>query len=191
MIWLLFLALDLKLVERHYNSAQTLTVDFEQIHIAGGRHRSESGTLTLRKPGRMRWDYSNPPGKLFLSDGKTLWYFSPLANRAEHSKVKESSDLRAPLAFLLGKLDFNRDFTDIREEDGEIVAIPKSDRAPYREVRFTAEPSGVITRVKVMGRDASQMEFVFQNEHRNVPVKDSLFHFTPPSGAEVIEVAEP
>src|SRR5262245_38692522 len=139
MIWLLFLTLDLKLVERHYNSAQTLTVDFEQIHVAGGHRRSESGTLTLRKPGRMRWDNSNAPGKLFLSDGKTLWYFSPLANRAEHSKVKESSDLRAPLAFLLGKLDFNRDFTDIREEGGEIIAVPKSDRAPYREVQFTAE----------------------------------------------------
>jgi len=188
MIWLLLLALDLKVVERHYNSAQTLAVDFEQNYVASGQRRSESGTLTLRKPGRMRWDYSHPAGKVFVSDGKTLWYYSPLAQRAEHSKVKESADLRAPLAFLLGKLDFHRDFTEIREEGGEIVALPKSDRAPYREVRFTADADGVIHRVKVTGQDASQMEFVFRNERRNVPVKDALFRFIPPAGAEVVDV---
>lgn len=190
MIWLLLLTLDVKIVERHYNSAQTLTVDFEQIYSQGGHVRSETGTLTLRKPGRMRWDYSNPPGKAFVSDGQTLWYYSPLANRVEYSKVRETDDLRAPLAFLLGRLDFSRDFREIREENGEIVALAKSEKSPYREVRFRTTADGTILRVEVTGQDASRMEFRFANERRNVPVNDSTFRFTPPPGAEVVAVSD-
>ena len=64
----------------------------------------------LRKPGRMRWDYSQPKGKLFVSDGKFLWLYTPDENRVEKMKLKESDDMRAPLAFLLGKLDFRQGF---------------------------------------------------------------------------------
>ncbi|HUB33684.1 MAG TPA: outer membrane lipoprotein carrier protein LolA, partial [Bryobacteraceae bacterium] len=64
----------LKAVEARYNHAQTLQVLFHEEYTGPGQpRRSESGTLLLRKPGRMRWDYSSPVGKLFVSDGKYLW----------------------------------------------------------------------------------------------------------------------
>lgn len=184
---LLFIALDPRLIEQHYNSTPTLSLDFTQSYATSGRRRVESGKLTLRKPGRMRWAYDN--GNIFVTDGKMVWFYQPGANRAEYSKVKESEDLRAPLAFLLGRLDFKKLFKEVREENGEIVAIPKSDKAPYREVRFTASSDGTIQHVKVTGQDASVMDFTFQNERRNVSLDDTQFRFTPPAGTEVVEAS--
>ena len=103
----------LKGVEQRYNRAKTLQVHFMESYSVQGRARkSESGELTLRKPGSMRWDYTAPSGKLFVSDGKDVYLYTPDAHRVEKTKLKASDDMRAPLAFLLGKLDFAKDFRD-------------------------------------------------------------------------------
>jgi outer membrane lipoprotein carrier protein len=181
---LLLLASSPEAIERYYNAAKTLEARFEQKYLAGGRERTESGTLTLRKPGRMRWDYES--GKVFLTDAKRIWFYQPAANRAEYSALKESDDLRAPLAFLLGRLDFEKLFGEVRREGEEIVAIPKTANAPYREVRFVASSNGSVERVIVRGQDASVMEFRFFDQRRNIPVDEMLFRFTPPPGVEVV-----
>ncbi len=74
--------------------------------------------LMLRKPGRMRWDYSQPTGKLFVSDGKFLWLYTPAENRVEKMKLQETDDMRAPLAFLLGKLHFDKEFRNLQGTAG-------------------------------------------------------------------------
>ncbi len=68
----------------------------------------------LRKPARMRWDYSQPKGKLVLSDGTDLWIYTPAENHAVKMSLKETEDMRAPMAFLLGKLNFQKDFRNLR-----------------------------------------------------------------------------
>src|SRR6266852_9857315 len=100
----------LKGIEDRYNNAQTLQVAFTESYTLQGRKRTEKGELFLRKPGRMRWQYSAPAGKLFVSDGKFVYYYNPDENRAEKMKLKETDDMRAPLAFLLGRLQFQNDF---------------------------------------------------------------------------------
>ena len=73
----------LEAVENRYNRTRTLQVQFEESYRAPGRAtRSESGELSLRKPGRMRWAYAKPSGKLFLSDGKYIYYYTPASNTA-------------------------------------------------------------------------------------------------------------
>ena len=65
----------------------------------------------------MRWDYSQPKGKLFISDGKFMWLYTPAGHghpRAEKMKLQESDDMRAPLAFLLGKLNFEKEFRNLQ-----------------------------------------------------------------------------
>ena len=90
----------LKGVEERYNHAKTLEVLFTETYSVQQRMRKpESGTLYLRKPGRMRWDYQTPAGKLFLSDGKNAYLYTPAAKRVEKMKLKESEDMRAPLAY--------------------------------------------------------------------------------------------
>jgi outer membrane lipoprotein carrier protein len=181
----------LKGIEDRYNHTQTLQLGFTETYRAQGRARVEKGELFLRKPGRMRWQYTAPAGKLFISDGKFMYSYTPDQNRAEKMKLKEAEDLRAPLAFLLGKLHFADDFREFRarpEEGGTyITAIPKSDKLPYSEVSFLAAPDGAIHRLEVKGQDSSILQFVFDNERRDPPIQDSLFRFEPAPGTEYID----
>ena len=192
------LALDASLdrlldaVEQRYNSVTTLQVAFEETFSGGGRGRKpESGELFLRKPGRMRWVYSQPAGKLFVSDGRTFYYYNPVSKQAERLKLKESEDLRAPLAFLLGKLDFQKDFQGLEAKSdaaGTIIsAQPKSDKLPYRQVEFLVGAGKEIRRLVVTGTDNSTLQFLFANERLNPVLDAAQFRFELPAGATWVE----
>ena len=185
--------LTLKGVEDRYNHTQTLQLSFTETYQQGARTRVEKGDLFLRKPGRMRWQYTAPAGKLFVSDGKFIYSYTPQDNRAEKMKLKETEDMRAPLAFLLGRLDFNKDFREFRAhaEDGGvfITAIPKSDKLPYSEVSFLVAPDYSIRRLEVKNQDNSALRFAFENEKKDPALQDSLFRFTPPPGAEYVDAS--
>jgi outer membrane lipoprotein carrier protein len=190
-------ALDtlLKGVEARYNKAKTLQVLFHEDYTPPGRpRRSESGTLALRKPGKMRWDYSLPKGKLFVCDGKFLWLYTPDENRAEKMKLKESDDMRAPLAFLLGKLDFQKEFRNLEakpEGSGfRITAEPKTDNLPYSAVEFVVAADQQIQMVKVTGFDHSIIEFHFEREKVDPPLAAKLFQFQVPKGAQLVEAGQ-
>ena len=188
----------LKGVETRYNRAKTLQVLFHEEYTPPGpggapARRSESGRLMLRKPGRMRWDYSQPKGKLFISDGKVMWLYTPAENRAEKMKLQESDDMRAPLAFLLGKLNFQKEFRNLqaRPEGAaagtRITAEPKSGNLPYSAVEFVVTRENRIREVKVTGFDNSILDFTFDEESLDPPLDGKLFQFQAPPGAEVVE----
>jgi outer membrane lipoprotein carrier protein len=190
-------ALDvlLKGVETRYNKAKTLQVLFREDYTPPGRaKRTESGTLVLRKPGKMRWDYDQPKGKLFVSDGKYLWLYTPLENRAERMKLKESDDMRAPLAFLLGKLDFQKEFRNLQGKaegpDTRITAEPKTDSLPYSAVEFVVSAEQRIKVVKVTGFDHSMLEFRFDEEKVDPQVDAKVFQFQAPKGAQLVEAGQ-
>ena len=182
----------LKDIEGRYNRAVTLRLTFSEIYTFQGRpHTQERGELFLRKPGRMRWQYTKPAGKLLVSDGKDVYYYNAGSNRAERMRVKDAEDMRAPLAFLVGRLDFNRDFREYktREEGGKIwvTCIPKSEKLPYVEVAFLTSSGARIEHVRVVGQDRSIFDFDFSGEVINPPIMDEVFHFQIPAGAEYID----
>jgi outer membrane lipoprotein carrier protein len=182
-------------VENHYNHAQSLKLDFSQTYSVSRRPTQvERGTLFLRKPGKMRWDYAAPAGKVFLSDGKNVLLYTPGNNRLEKSRLKESEDLRAPLAFLLGKLNFWKEFRSFSSHpEGTstlVSATPNSDQLAYTAVDFLIAPDAQIHRVRITGVDHSILEFAFDNEQVNAPVTASMFAFTPPPGTEIVEEKE-
>jgi outer membrane lipoprotein carrier protein len=185
----------LKAVETRYNHAETLQVVFHEAYTAPGQpRRAESGSLLLRKPGRMRWDYTSPAGKLFVSDGKFLWLYTPSNHQVEKMKIKESDDMRAPLAFLLGKLHFDKEFRNIQHQSVaggiRITADPKTDSLPYTKVEFVVGPDSQIRRVQVTGYDQSVLEFDFEQEKLNPPLEARLFQFRMPPGAALVETAQ-
>ena len=185
----------LKGVEARYNRAKTLQVLFKEEYTPPGRgRRAESGILMLRKPGRMRWDYSQPAGKLFVSDGKLLWLYTPAENRVERMKFQESDDMRAPLAFLLGKLHFDKEFRNLQAKpegtDTRIVAEPKTDTLPYSAVEFLVAPDSHIKEVRVTGFDKSVLHFTFDQERVDPKLDDKLFQFQVPMGAELVEAGQ-
>jgi outer membrane lipoprotein carrier protein len=185
----------LKKVENRYNGAKTLQVLFTEQYTPSRRPtRTESGVLLLRKPGRMRWDYSDPKGKLWVSDGKYHWLYTPADNQVEKMKLKESDDMRAPLAFLLGKLHFEKDFKNLQAKpegvDTRITAEPKSDNLPYSHVEFVVTPDSRLREVKATGFDGSILVFHFDQEKLDPPLDAKLFQFQMPPGAHLEETGE-
>src|SRR5260221_13762571 len=65
-------------LDRHYNGLRSLRSQFTETYRGAGITRTESGTLWLRRPGKMRWDYAEPQKKLFVSDGKTAYFYVPV-----------------------------------------------------------------------------------------------------------------
>ncbi len=182
-------------VETRYNKAQSLQVFFHESYSAPQRpKRTESGILRLRKPGRMRWDYNDPAGKLFLSDGKSVYLYTPSNNEVSKFKMKESEDMRVPLAFLLGKLNFEKEFQDFQSrQEGDLTWIearPKSDNLPYTKVEFAIAPDFQIRRVQVTGYDRSITDFAFDQEKVNPALDAKLFRFQMPAGARLVEEAQ-
>ncbi len=181
----------LKGVEQRYNHAKTLQVQYNETYTVQGQSRkSETGTLTLRKPGRMRWDYTAPAGKLFLSDGKDVYLYTPESHRVEKEPLKASEDMRAPMAFLLGKLDFSKEFRNFElkpEGTGFVVtARAKSDKLPYEKVEMLVTPDYEIRRLVVNGQDGSILTFLFDQEKLNPAVNDAQFKFQLPAGAQLV-----
>jgi len=181
----------LKGIEQRYNRAKTLQIQFTESYSVGGQARkSETGELTLRKPGRMRWDYTAPAGKLFLSDGKQVYLYTPDSHRVEKMPLKESEDMRAPLAFLLGKLDFSKEFREFEvKPDGTnyiVTAKAKTDKLPYEKVEMLVAPDYRIQRLVVTGQDQSILAFQFAQEKLNPSVDDAQFKFQMPAGATLV-----
>jgi outer membrane lipoprotein carrier protein len=177
----------LKGVEDRYNKIQTLQVKFTESTTSRGRTRSDSGTLYLRKKGKMRWEYAT--GQLFVSDGKIIYSYYPEEHRYEKLPMKETDDMRAPLAFLLGEVNFDRDFGEYHSKPQEggmlVTALPKSDKFPYTEVTFLIAPDSTIRRLEVKLQTNDLIVFTFEGEKKNPLLTDALFQFTPPKGAEL------
>lgn len=182
-------------VQDRYNKAQTLSVQFEESYsLLGHRRPPEAGILTLRKRGKMRWDYTRPQGKLFISDGKTVFLYTSGDNRVEKVPLRDTEDMRAPLAFLLGKLELKKEFRDFavqEQAEGTLLnASAKNDRLPYKSVAMLVAGDGSIRQLQVAGRDESLLSYVFRDEKLNVPVDDAIFHFSIPPGAEVVDAVD-
>jgi outer membrane lipoprotein carrier protein len=183
----------LKDVENRYNHAKTLQVLFtDQYTPKGGIQRTESGILLLRKPMRMRWEYMQPEavkGKLVVSDGSFLYIYTPADNRGQKRSLKESmaEEMQAPLAFLLGKLNFDKEFKNLQAHpeggDLRITGEPKDENLPYSSVDFVVTPQNQIRKLRIT-LPAYTLEFAFTKEKMDPTLDAKLFVFQLPPGAQ-------
>lgn len=185
-------------VDARYNHIHTLEAQFTETYSGSGATRSESGTLLLKKPGRMRWDYTEPRPKMFLTDGATAWFYVPGENQVRRMPVKQLDDLRSPLRYLLGKTKLEKEFDDLHialnekpVKAGDIVleGVPKGLRERVSRTLLEITPTGYIQRIVVEELDGSVTEFRFLQQKENVEIPDAKFKFTPPQGVEVVSGA--
>ena len=186
-------------VDQRYNHMQTLQAQFAETYSGAGMKRTESGTLELKKPGRMRWDYTEPRPKMFVTDGATAWFYVPGERQARRAPVKQIEDLRSPLRYLLGKTKLEKEFlgltiaTDAKPVNaGDIVlrGVPKGMQERVSQTLLEVTADGLITRIVVEEMDGSVTEFRFLQQKENVQVSDQRFKFTPPPGVEVVQGTE-
>jgi outer membrane lipoprotein carrier protein len=183
-------------VDSRYNHLRTLKADFVEIYTGAGAERTESGTLWLKKPGKMRWEYRSPREKLFLSDGKQAWFFIPGEKQARKISMRQLDDLRSPLAFLLGKSRLDKELKGLSiASDMKPVGVGNTvlRGAPVRmedrmsEVILEITPNNEISRILLDGTDGSVTEFRFSDQKENVQLPEQQFRFIPPPGVEIIE----
>ena len=183
-------------IDSHYNRLRSLQADFTEIYQGGGIERTESGTMWLKKPGKMRWEYRSPEEKLFVGDGRDAWLYLPAEKQARKSSMRKLEDLRSPLAFLLGKsklekelegLSFAPDVKAWQPGNSMLRGVPRGMEDRVRQVMLEVTPEHRIVRILIHGSDDSITEYRLNNQRENMEVPDSKFQFTAPPGAEIVE----
>jgi len=183
-------------LQRKYSRMQGLEADFVQIYYgADGRVVRESGRLLLKRPGKARWEYSAPERKVFVSDGKNVFFHVFGEKNATRSSIKETADPQIPFLFLLGRGNLRRDFSRIEIATGEpamgagnhiLRLFPK--RAPEEFKQLLVEVSTAsfeVRRMVIFERSGARMDFLLSNVRENYVAPDSRFQFTPPPGVIV------
>ena len=183
-------------VDEHYNQLQSFEADFTEIYQGAGIQREELGTLWLKKPGKMRWEYRSPEEKLFVGDGHDAWLYLPVEKQARKSSMRKLEDLRSPLAFLLGKtklerelqaLSFAPDVQSWKPGDAMLRGVPRGLEDRVRQVLLEVTPEHQIARILIHGADDSITEYRFSDQKENIEVPDHQFRFAAPVGTEVVE----
>jgi outer membrane lipoprotein carrier protein len=142
----------------------------------------------------MRWDYTSPAGKLFLSDGKRFYLYTPDTKKVQVTSARDVEDMHAPLAFLLGKLNFYKEFSgfELRGDGPDTWIETESNSAtlPYSKVEFLVTPDSRIRRLRITEDDLSILDFTFDDEKRNPPLDAARFVFQMPKGAEIEDATQ-
>jgi outer membrane lipoprotein carrier protein len=182
-------------VDDHYNHLNSLRAHYTERYSGMGMDRTEEGTLLLKKPGRMRWSYAAPVGKVFVLDGKFAWFYTPGDAQATRVPAKQLDDLRSPLRFLLGHTQLKKELDNLAvAPDGSgfrIAGIPKGMAQRVKLLSLWVTAAGAIERMRLEEVDGAVTEFAFSAMQENVPVKDSDFGFVPPAGVTVVEGLPP
>jgi outer membrane lipoprotein carrier protein len=181
-------------LQKKYDSVRDFTADFVQ-QAEGGllrRKTTERGTLQVKKPGKMRWDYTSPEKKLFVSDGRKMYLYVPADNQVVVSDVPKADEATTAVLFLVGKGNLTRDFTVSFTEGGgadtwSLKLEPKLPERDYDWLQLVVDRSTLRIRTLAAGdAQGGRSTFQFSNFKENVGLTDKPFDFKPPRGADVV-----
>jgi outer membrane lipoprotein carrier protein len=183
-------------VARSFAQMKDLSSDFIQIFQDSlNRKQQESGHLYLKRPRMMRWEYKTPEEKLFVSDGKTVYFYVPADRQVNKEAVKNSFDDRVPLMFLLGQSNLRSEFSRFELlntkpffEGTKVVRMYPKRKTDLQEVVMEVDPATyLIRRLLLAHSDGSRSEFIFSGIRTNTDLRASIFDFAIPPGVEVIQ----
>jgi len=183
-------------VDNRYNHLRSLRAEFTETYRGAGTERTESGSLWLKKPGKMRWEYRSPKEKLFLSDGKDAWFYLPGDRQVRRTSMRKLDDLRSPLGFLLGKTRLEKeldglsaapDVVPMTPGNTVLRGVPKGMADRINEVVLEITPDYRIARIQFEEADESVTEYRFSEQRENGEIADQSFRFTPPPGVEIVD----
>ena len=149
---------------------------------------------SLKKPGKMRWDYVKPEKKLMIADGQTLWVYEPEDEQAFKQDLRGST-LPAQVSFLVGqaKLADEFDATVVHPagvgQPGDVLLklVPRTASASYRYLLFVVEPkTGQVRQTVIYDQQGGTNRLTFSGVETNRGVDDGKFRFTPPAGTKIL-----
>jgi outer membrane lipoprotein carrier protein len=183
-------------VQTHYQQVRDFTASFEQAYVGGAlkRRTVEKGTVAIRKPGRMRWDYESPEKKLFIADGTRMYFYVPADKQVRISAMPEAGRVPTPVLFLAGRGDLLRDFkVDEVPAPSGVAGVralrlrPVRPEPEYETLTLVVDAASYAWRqLIVVDGQGGTSTFTFTNLRENVGVPDSRFVFTMPKGVDVV-----
>jgi outer membrane lipoprotein carrier protein len=183
-------------VDHRYNALRSLRAGFSETYAGLGQQRTEAGTLTLLKPGRMRWTYSQPAGKLFVLDGRYAWFYARGDSQVQRIAAKDLDDLRSPLRFLLGHTELEKELTGLKlapAANGQftLTGQPKGQEKRLTRLTLTVTADGLITGIEAEEADGALTRFTFTDEMENPALGPGEFRFSAPKGVPVVDGGPP
>ena len=176
-----------KRVEERSRSTTSLVADFVQTYrsAAMGRELVERGTLQIKRPGRMRWEYQHPEKKVFISDGKTFYFYVP----AERQVIvrEQAGDRGIAVRLLSGDGGILSQFDASPEAGGKRLKLVPRKPDPELELAYLeTDPAGRIVGIEIRDIQGNQSRFSFGRLRENVALDDRQFRFEVPKGVAVI-----
>jgi outer membrane lipoprotein carrier protein len=180
-------------LQRRYDTVRDFSASFKQTGESGvlRRKRTESGTVVVKKPGRMRWDYKTPEPKLFVSDGTRMYFHLPATNHVTVSPVPQGEEAATAALFLTGKGDILRDF-DVALADGasadewRLKLTPKRRQPEYDWLELRVDRKTMqIRAIAAADAQGGRSTFEFSDIKENIGPADKTFAFSIPRGADV------
>jgi outer membrane lipoprotein carrier protein len=186
---------DLKQVldrlQRHYRDTNSFTAKFnEEIATVGAPKRQRQGTVSFRKPGRMRWEFSDPEKQTIVSDGETLYSYDPDLNQVLETPLKHALKSSSATSFLLGIGNINRDFkaafANPPTPTGLVDLILDAKTGGYKiEIGLDPATYNLIT-LTLTDQLGDVTKIAFSDVRDNIELPDSNFAFNVPAGADVV-----
>ncbi len=177
-------------VEKYLAGLATWSADFQQtIDDGNGKVlRSAAGKLYLQRPGKFRWDYSQPSEQLVLADGKQIWFYDK--DLAQANVRDMDSTLASTPAMLLsggGSVSSQFDITALPASGGLqwFQLIPKHPDTDFRLVRIGFD-KGELASMFLADKLNQVTQLTFTHQSRNAKFAPDLFSFSPPPGVDVI-----
>ena len=185
-------------LQSRYQTIKDFSAEFTQTYRGGvlKTQSKERGTVSVKKPGKMKWIYAGAERKEFVSDGKQMYMYFPADKQVTVTDVPAGSEASTPLLFLSGRGDVMRDFTASPGESAVpgavgLKLVPRRTEPEYEYLVVSLDPATFqIRALTTRDRQGGQSTLTFTNMKENRGISDKEFVFRPPRGVTVIHDAQ-
>jgi outer membrane lipoprotein carrier protein len=186
-------------LQKRYAAVESVSAEFQQFYRAPGIEQAESGSLLMKKPGLMRWEYRAPERKLFIADGRDTYLYTPEDRQVLVSRLSAAEIRSTPLQFLLGQGDILKSFVASKEAEfrakfeGSVLLrlTPRRREPDYAFLVLECDQRTYeLRRIVIRELTGNTLEFVLSNLVMNVKIDGKQFQFKIPKGVEVVRVDE-
>jgi len=184
-------------LQKKIDAVRDFSTDFTHTYEGGvlKKQITERGRLLVKKPGKMRWDYTDPEKKSFVSDGMKMYSYIPADKQVIVSNVPREDEASTPALFLAGKGSLTRDFTaslvpvpaGMAAGARALKLVPKTRQRDYDWLTLVVDPGTLAIRgLQTTDAQGGTSSFSFANLKENVGVADNEFVFKIPRGVDVV-----
>lgn len=182
-------------IQKQYDSTDTFQARFVQksyLKVLGQSQKAE-GFVSIKKPGKMKWDYKAPDRQILVSNDQGLWLYLPDEKQVTKMKVQSIYSSNTPALFLAGRGKLTESFTigEVTEERRLYVVemIPRDKAQNLSKMVLLADKKNYqIVGSRVYDNLGNKTEMLFKDIRTNPSLEEKLFQFEVPKGVEIIDL---